>query len=169
MACHGTKNCQCGRCSALAVTRRCDFAPARLSTPEGAYADSSSSGGGQERECPTVFADYFAQLEGQDTPQKQETAQDPAQTTQQITTPEDGSGGVVVDPCLHVEDPCNLAACKHDPKYQCGRDPKLPPDEDGGADDSPSVQRAGPADAALALLGLALGGQMIHYALTEGP
>ena len=226
MACHGTKNCQCGRCSTLAATRSCDFAPVRLSTPEGARdgADTFSpgsgqdSGGGRERECPTVFADYFAQLEGQDTAQlqTQETAQDPVRTTRRITTPEDGSGGVVAEPCLPVDDPCNPAACNYDPS-RCGRDPKLPPEHDGGGgepvelpdyirptlpapepdppsgpsggnggsgndgggsdsdrnnsggSDGPSAQRASPADAALALLGLAVGGQVIHYALTEGP
>jgi len=123
-------------------------------------------------ECPTFFADYFAGEEGA----QQASAPAPRRASKATA---DAQGEEWIDPpgaCLQVYDPCNPASCSYDPQKcegwgpdegtpGCAADEKIVDGECVPISETPvawSARRAGPSDAALAVLGLAVGGSLLH-------
>jgi len=162
MACD-TGNCSCGRCPSSSPS--CASSVVRLDQEAGAAAAQE---GGEE--CPTFFADYFAGEEGA----QQASAPAPRRASKATA---DAQGDDRIDPpdnCLLVYDPCDPASCSYDPEKckersptptSCAEGEKVVDGECVPISETPvawSARRAGPSDAALAVLGLAVGGSLLH-------
>ena len=163
MACD-TGNCSCGRCPSSSPS--CVSSVVRLDQEAGAAAAQE---GGEE--CPTFFADYFA---GKEEEAQQASAPAPRRTSKATA---DAQGEDRIDPpgnCLQVYDPCDPASCSYDPEKckersptpaSCAEGEKVVDGECVPISETPaawSARRAGPSDAALAVLGLAVGGGLLH-------
>jgi hypothetical protein len=140
----------------------------RLDQEAGAAAAQE---GGEE--CPTFFADYFA---GKEEEAQQASAPAPRRASKATA---DAQGEDRIDPpeiCLQVYDPCDPASCSYDPQKcegwgpdegtpGCAADEKIVDGECVPISETPaawSARRASPSEAALAVLGLAVGGSLLH-------